>query len=99
MAQPLPFCVYVLRSQKDGGLYVGYTTDLERRFGQHLRGENRSTAPRRPLDLIFCEHYSSAEDAQRREKYLKTSVGKRGLKLMLRETLKRNVADAKKTCP
>jgi len=87
MAQPLPYCVYVLRSQKDGDLYIGYTTDLARRLDEHSRGENRSTAPRRLLDLIFCEFYLSAEDAQRREGYLKTSAGKRGLKLMLRATL------------
>jgi len=88
MEQPLPYCVYVLRSQKDGDLYVGYTTDLERRLNQHSRGENRSTAPRRPPDLIFCEFYLSADDARRRDGYLKTGLGKSGLKLMLRETLR-----------
>ena len=88
MPQPLPYCVYILRSRQDGDLYTGYTTDLDRRLGEHSSGQNRSTAPRRPLDLIFCEYYSSAEDAQRREMYLKTTAGKRGLKLMLRETLK-----------
>jgi putative endonuclease len=56
--QPLPHCVYVLRSQKDGGLYTGYTTDLDRRIEEHASGQNRSTAPRRPLDLIFCEFYA-----------------------------------------
>jgi hypothetical protein len=49
--------------------------------------------------LIFCEFYSSVEDAQRREMYLKTNVGKRGLKLILRETLKLNIADAKADVP
>ena len=87
MLQPLPYCVYVLRSQRDGDLYIGYTTDLARRLDEHAKGKNRSTAPRRPLNLIFCEFYLSAEDAQRREGYLKTSAGKRGLKLILRNTL------------
>ena len=95
MPQPLPHCVYVLRSRKDGDLYVGYTTDLPRRLDEHASGLNRSTAPRRPLDLVFCEFYASSEDAQRREMYLKTSAGKRGLKLMLRETLNFSNLDAK----
>ncbi len=87
MVQPLPFCVYVLRSQKDGELHIGYTTDLARRLTEHHRGENRSTAPRRPLTLIYGEFHTSAEDAPRRERYLRTSVGRRGLQLMLREAL------------
>jgi len=93
MAQPLPYCVYVLRSRKDGDLYVGYTTDLAQRLDQHSHGENRSTAPRRPLNLIFCEFYLSADDAQRREGYLKTGPGKRGLKLILRRTLQAESPD------
>jgi len=87
MQQPLPYCVHILRSQKDGDLYIGYTTDLAQRLQQHMTGQNRSTAPRCPLDLVFCEFFRSAEGAQRRERYLKTSPGKRGLKLMLRGTL------------
>ena len=51
MSQPLPYCVYVLRSQKDGDLYVGYTTDLPQRLQQHNNGENRSTAPWTPARL------------------------------------------------
>lgn len=47
------------------------------------------TAPRRPLELVFCEFYTSGDDAKRREGYLKTTAGKRGLKLMLRDTLAR----------
>lgn len=50
-----------------------------------------ATAPRRPFDLIFCERYGNSVDARRREAYLKTSAGKRALKLMLRETLKDSV--------
>jgi len=37
--------------------------------------------------LVFCEYYLSKSDMIRREKYLKTSVGKKGLKLMIRKTL------------
>ncbi len=85
--QPLPYCVYVLRSRKDDRLYVGYTADLSRRFKDHNEGRNVSTAPRRPFELIFCEFYRFQADAERREKYFKTTAGKRALKLMLRDTL------------
>ena len=56
-----------------------------------------ATAPRRPFRLIFpvrhslgdggCEYYLSESDARRREGYLKTTAGRKGLKLILRETL------------
>ncbi|MBI3985968.1 MAG: GIY-YIG nuclease family protein [Lentisphaerae bacterium] len=87
MSSPLPFCVYVLRSHHDGGLYIGFTTDMDRRLDEHNSGKSPSTAPRRPFELVFCEFFLVKGDAQRREEYLKTSSGRRALKLMCRETL------------
>ena len=55
----------------------------------HERGYNKSTKFRRPFVLIYCEYFSSKIDAQRREKYFKTSAGKKGLKLIIRDTLNR----------
>jgi len=83
----LNYCTYVLYSLKDHKLYIGYTTNLEKRVANHNAGGTISTAPRQPLKLIFCEYYLSKQDSMRREKYFKTSAGKKGLKLMLRETL------------
>ena len=87
MNVPLPFCVYVLQSANDGGLYIGFTTDLTRRLEEHNSGTSAATAPRRPFELVFCEHYRSKPDALRREVYLKTSSGRRALKIMLQESL------------
>ena len=84
---PLPFCVYVLLSQVDHLLYVGYSTNLQKRIEDHNAGNSKSTAPRRPLELIYCEFHSSRMDAQRREKYFKTSAGRKAIKLMLRKSL------------
>ena len=83
----LPYCVYVLQSQKDLLLYHGFTTNIERRIEDHNKGTTTSTSKRRPLKIVHCEMYLSKKDALRREKYFKTTRGKRMLKLMLRETL------------
>ena len=83
----LPFCVYVLKSQKDALLYIGFTTDLHRRLTEHIRGESDATAPRRPFDLIYSEFHASKADALRREGYFKTTAGKKALRLMLRDAL------------
>ena len=82
----LPYCVYILKSQKDGLLYIGFTTDLHRRLTEHMHGLSEATAPRRPFDLIYCEHHISKIDALRREGYFKTTAGKKALRLMLRES-------------
>ena len=77
------YYVYVLRSLKDGNLYVGATGDLRLRVQQHEAGDVRSTAHRRPLELIYYEACRSKHDAFIREKYLKTAWGKRYLKTRL----------------
>ncbi len=83
----LPYCVYLLKSQKDGLLYIGFTTDLDRRTNEHNQGQSAASAPRRPFHLLYCEYHSSKTDALRREAYFKTSAGKKPLHLMLREAL------------
>jgi len=80
--------VYVLKSKLDNNLYVGYTTDLRKRFQKHQKGEVTSTKFRRPFELIFYEGYKSMEDAKRRERYLKSSKGKSSLNMMLQDSLK-----------
>jgi putative endonuclease len=85
----LKHCVYILYSLKDHKLYIGNTKNLQRRLTEHFQGRSKSTAPRRPLQLLFCEYYFSKYDAQRREKYFKTTAGKKTLRLMLRESLKK----------
>lgn len=71
--------VYVLQSLKDGNDYVGRTKDLNRRYAEHQNGEVFSTKGRRPLIVIYFEGCLSKDDAQRREKYLKTTGGRRFL--------------------
>lgn len=83
----LPYCVYILFSEKDRLLYHGFTTNLPKRIQNHQKGKTKSTASRRPLVLIHSEFYISKKDAMRREQYFKTAQGKRMVKLVLRETL------------
>jgi putative endonuclease len=76
--------VYVLLSEVDGNLYTGCTGDLRNRLRQHNEGKVPATQRRVPLKLIYYEASLSADDAFRREKYLKTTYGKRYLKSRLR---------------
>ncbi len=76
--------VYVLRSEVDGQFYTGCAGDLCSRFKQHNDGKVPSTKERRPLALIYYEASLNEQDAFRREKYLKTTYGKRYIKVRCR---------------
>ena len=65
------FYRYILRSSKDGDLYIGFTGNLEQRLKEHNKGLVTSTQLRKPLELIYCEGYKSGKDARKREKNLK----------------------------
>ena len=86
MKQP-QFTVYVLYSLKDLQFYIGFTTDFDRRMGEHKEGRSKSTASRRPFKVVLVEYYYSKKDAMRRELYFKTTAGRRILRLMLSESL------------
>ena len=66
---------------------IGYTTNLHERLTSHISGNSKATEPRRPFTLLFCEYYLSKHDAARREKYFKTTVGKKTLRFILKESL------------
>ena len=87
---PLPFCVYILKSEKDGLNYTGFTTNLEKRIKDHNEGGTLSTSKRTPLRLIYCEFHQSKIDAMRREKYFKSNPGKRMIKYVLRDLLSKS---------
>ncbi len=69
--------VYVIKSINFDWIYVGMTTDIERRLHDHNVGYNKSTKAKAPYSLLFVEEYPDSSSARNREKYLKTTVGKR----------------------
>ena len=46
------YYVYILKSRKDGNLYVGRTNNLERRLKEHNAGKVSSTKSRTPFILL-----------------------------------------------
>lgn len=74
-----------LRIQK-GEHYIGFTTDLRKRLIEHNQGESFSTK-RSQWRCIYYEATIESSDARRREKYFKTSQGRRLLKRRLKDYL------------
>lgn len=67
--------VYILRSVRDGEMYVGSTNDLERRLREHNQGMCHSTPHRRPLQLEAYVAVREEATARALEKYFKTGSG------------------------
>ncbi len=76
----MKYYIYILNSKKDGNNYIGLTKNLEERLKRHSNGKVISTANRRPLELVYYEVSFNMDDALHREKYLKTTYGRRYIK-------------------
>ena len=77
--------VYVLRSLKTDRRYVGLTNDLERRIKEHNNGKGKSTKGFLPWKLVYSEKFENRIEARKREKYLKSGIGRAYLDKILRE--------------
>jgi len=76
--------IYVLRSKRDGNLYIGCTADLEQRLKLHTSGQVQATKYRLPIELIYHEEYQDKYEAFRMERFYKTAPGKHILKNKIR---------------
>lgn len=70
------YYIYVLECS-DGFWYTGYTKDISIRLEEHKNGKVLSTKNRLPVSLLYFEGCKNQQDATHREKYLKTTYGKR----------------------
>lgn len=63
--------LYILRC-RDGSLYTGITTDVERRFEAHQSGKGaKYTRGRGPLELVYREECGDHSTALKRELEIK----------------------------
>jgi putative endonuclease len=82
------YYVYVLQSELDNRFYTGFTKNLEKRVEEHNSGISRSTKGRIPLKLVYYEFCLNLKDAMKRERYLKTTWGKRYIRNRVSNYLK-----------
>ena len=74
------FFVYAIKSMIANYIYVGLSDNVDRRVKQHNDGKERTTRTFRPFKLIWVEEFVTRMEARKREKYLKSGVGKEFLK-------------------
>lgn len=80
------YYVYILQSRENGKIYTGFSGNLLNRLKAHKNKDVHTTKRMGKVELIFYEAFKSKSDAKRREKYLKSTKGKRTLKLMLEDS-------------
>ena len=69
------FYVYFLKSIRTDFRYVGYTSNLKKRFSDHNNGLNKSTKPFLPFELDAYISVKTEKIAKNLEKYFKTGSG------------------------
>ncbi|MBI2124068.1 MAG: GIY-YIG nuclease family protein [Candidatus Wildermuthbacteria bacterium] len=63
--------VYVIKSRKKNWNYIGFSSDLRKRFHEHNQRKVRVTKAHCPFTLVYYEAYLSERDARKREIELK----------------------------
>ncbi len=78
------FVVYILYSEKFKKNYTGFTSNLIERFKSHNLLETKGfTIKYRPWKVIYVEFFNSKTEAMKREKYLKTGIGREFIKHLI----------------
>ncbi|MEO7990411.1 MAG: GIY-YIG nuclease family protein [Chryseolinea sp.] len=77
------FYSYVLRSLNFDYYYKGHCQNLEERLRQHNSGKTASIRKYVPFEIVYFESFTTREEAIVREKYFKTTAGRRFLKSKL----------------
>ena len=79
--------VYILKSiQHKEQHYTGSTSKtIEERVKRHNQGDYAFTKKYRPWTIVYTEPYKSRSAAIKRERYLKTGIGREEVKRILEQ--------------
>ncbi|OGU69446.1 MAG: hypothetical protein A2W30_08615 [Ignavibacteria bacterium RBG_16_36_9] len=81
------YFVYILYSPTFKRTYTGQTNDLDNRLILHNSGKVISTKPFKPWILIKSESFTSRAEAMKKEKWFKSSSGRKKLSEILEQHL------------
>lgn len=85
------FTIYVIKSESTGKIYVGQTEDFEKRLKRHNKElpynkKSYTTKNIGPWKLVYKEVFGTRIEALKREKYLKSHVGRDYIRLSIKNT-------------
>jgi putative endonuclease len=74
--------VYVLLNEDGTRTYTGVTEDVGKRLALHNAGKVLASRPYRPYKIIHIEPFETLKEARQKEKFYKSTTGRRRLKDM-----------------
>jgi len=82
------YFVYLLEC-KDGSLYTGITTNVERRFAEHQSGTGgHYTSAKEVIKVVYTEPHPDRSSASKREAEIKSWRREKKLGLIKKQSLK-----------
>ena len=81
------YYVYTIYSIKSKIICVGLSVNPIKGLQEHNYGMTKSTKPHRPWSILYKEKIGSRIDTRKKEKYLKSGIGKEFLKSLLNKPL------------
>ena len=76
------YYLYVLLNEVKTRTYTGVAGDVDKRLALHNAGRVDASRPYRPYNIIHTEPFKTLKEARQREKFYKTTTGRRRIKEM-----------------
>jgi putative endonuclease len=76
------YYVYILLNEAGNRTYTGVASDVEKRLMEHNAGKVKSSRPYRPYKILHTEAFETLKEARQKEKFYKSTTGRRRLKDM-----------------
>jgi putative endonuclease len=84
-ARLIIYYVYILLNEAKTRTYTGVTDNVNKRLTEHNAGRVKSSQPYRPYKVIHVESFETLSEARQKEKYYKSTTGRRRLREMFFE--------------
>ena len=76
------YYLYILLNEVKTRTYTGVADNVNKRLAEHNAGRTRSSRPHRPYKIIHTESFATLSEARQKEKFYKSTTGRRRLKEM-----------------
>jgi putative endonuclease len=74
--------VYILLNEVKTRTYTGVADDVNKRLALHNAGRVKASRSYRPYNIIHMESFETLKEARQKEKFYKSTTGRRRLKEM-----------------
>ena len=76
------YYLYILLNEAKTRTYTGVADDVDKRLVLHNAGRVKASRPYRPYKIIHTESFETLKGARQKEKFYKSTTGRRRIKEM-----------------